>query len=477
MVYQFDDYRRDKGGEVSEQFSLPQSVEAEQSVLGGLLFDMTAMDRVAEILKPQMFYLVAHQQIYKTIADLYAEEQPIDLLSVAQRLADTGLIEKVGGNGKLAELFESSVGAVNVDFHAQLIADKYKRRCLIQSLQGLLRSAYGSAAWSELIEEAESKIFGLSDAAKEGGLRPASEFLVEEIERVEKVLRGEGGQTGVATGFYDFDAMTRGLKPHQLVIVAGRPGMAKTSFAAAVARNIAGDGHSVALFSLEMSGGEIMRRLLSAESGIESSRLETAQLFGGEWETAGHAFPALSALPLYLDESQDVTPSSVLSRCRLLKSRVGSLGAIVIDYLHLMLDGSDDEVRELGRITRACKKIARSLNTPVILLSQLNRAVESKAEKRPSLSDLRGSGSIEQDADLVVMLYREEYYNPDTTDRGIAEIIIAKQRNGPTGTIKLLFEPQFTRFRNLARPGGATTPPPQPKAVVVSDEDEELEDF
>jgi replicative DNA helicase len=463
MVYQLDDFRK-RDADFSERALPPQSIDAEEAVLGGILGNADSLDRVG-LLKPEHFYMTAHQQIYQAILQLRLDDQQIDLISVSQALQGAGLLDKVGGNGRLAELLDSSVSSLNIDAHSDLIQAKFKRRTLISTCQDLMRMAHDSkTSWPDVIKHAEEKIFALADCANQKGLRVLSDVLTDEAARIERAAKCEE-PPGMMTGFYDFDAMTKGMKPQSLIVVAGRPGSGKSAFAAAISKGAAVGGRPVAIFSLEMTDSEIAQRLLASESEIESNRLQVGEVSAQEWEPLGFAITRLAGLPVYIDESQDITPSTILSQCRALKTRVGDLGMVVIDYLHLMLDGSDDEVRELGRITRACKKMARALNVPVVLLSQLNRATESRNDKRPTLADLRGSGSIEQDSDMVVFLYRDDYYNPDSPDKGIAEIDIAKQRNGPTGTIKLLFEPQFSRFRNL---GGRTNDQYTPKTFISS---------
>lgn len=426
----------------------PNNVEIEEDVLGMLMLDSNAMERVVEHLTPDLFYLTIHQTICKAMLALHAVQQPIDLQTVAVWLNDRGLLEQIGGRPKLSRLVDPIVGAVNVDLYVKKLVDYSKRRQLIQACWEISHLSYdGSTDLDKVLELAQTKVFALSDAGQQTGLVPLSQILEAEVTRLEQIQAGKLG-VGYPTGFRDLDAMTQGLHPHELVIVAGRPGMGKSAFAAQVGRNIAAQGLPVALFSLEMGGGEVARRLLAIDASIDSNHLRSARLTHDDWGSLGFAIANLSELPFAIDESQSVTPATILSQCQRLKARSGGLGLIIVDYLHLMAEGEDD-MRELGFITRQCKKMARALECPVMLLSQLNRGVESRTNKRPMMSDLRQSGAIEQDADLIVMLYRDEYYNPDTPDRGIAEVILTKQRNGETGTVKLLFEPRFTRFQNL----------------------------
>jgi replicative DNA helicase len=288
----------------------------------------------------------------------------------------------------------------------------------------------------------------------QGGLTPTADILIDTFSEIEQRSLGVV-LPGVPCGFYDLDAMTQGFQRSDLIIAAGRPSMGKTSFVLNMARNIAAlQKLPVAIYSLEMSKLQLVYRLLSSEVEMESSRLRTGRIAQNEWEKLGHAISMLSQMPIFIDDTPNISVTEMRSKCRRLQAEQGgALGLILIDYLQLMEGGSDNRVQELSKITRSLKGLARELNAPIIALSQLSRGVESRTNKRPMMSDLRESGSIEQDADLIMMLYREEYYEPDTPDRGIAEVIVTKHRNGPTGTVKLLFEPQFTRFRNLASPG------------------------
>ena len=465
MVYDLNEYRSQKAPKtdapsfnVAESKLPPQSIECEEMILGGCMIDPYAIERVVNTLKPDAFYVSAHRHIYQAIVWLHVQELPADPTSVVQRLADLELLSAIGGQGKIANLLETAVSTANIDQYAELVNEKSRRRELIKTCSQIALLAHnGQVQWGDVIEQAEQQIFGLGESALQKGLTPLSDLLVSEFERVMSLTEGTA-IAGYATGFYDLDVMTQGFKPGHLIIVAGRPSMGKSAFAANVALNIAKTHHldadqnlPVAVFSLEMSGGEVARRLLSAEARIDSSQLGSGRLQSDDWEPLGHASARLSELPLSIDESECIGIHHIRSQSRKFKAENNNrLGLIVIDYLHLMLDGDDDEVKELGRITRASKRLARELNVPVVLLSQLSRGVENRAEKRPLMSDLRQSGAIEQDADLILMLYRDSYYNPDTPDRGIAEVIVAKNRGGQTGTVKLLFEPQFTQFKNLA---------------------------
>lgn len=433
----------------------PQNVEAEESILGGILLDPEAIGRVTDLLTPEAFYINAHRDIYKAALALNGQGLPTDLMSVYTWLSDHELLEKVGGQGKLAQLVERTVSAVNIDRYAALVVDKYQRRQLIQAGHEIVKLGYETSLELETVfDQTEQKVFGLTQVSAKQGLTPISDTLIQALQEIE--TRHEGlALPGIASDFYDLDAMTGGFQRSDLIIVAGRPSMGKTSFALGIARNIA-DKFPVAIFSLEMSKEQLVQRLLASEAEIESNFLRTGRISQNQWEPLSHALGTLSELPIYIDDVANQTVGQMRSQARRLQAEnSGRLGLILIDYLQLMEgSGSENRVQELSRITRSLKGLAREINVPIIALSQLSRGVEARNNKRPMMSDLRESGSIEQDADLVIMLYRDSYYNPDSPDRDIAEVIITKHRNGPTGTVKLLFKPELTKFLNLAQKQG-----------------------
>jgi replicative DNA helicase len=433
----------------------PQNIEAEESILGGILLDPEAIGRVTDILTPDAFYISGHREIYRAALDLQARGNPTDLMTVATWLKDKGRLEKAGGQAKLAQLVDRTISAANIDQYARLVMDKFTRRKLIQIGGEIAQLGYETeSALETVLDHAEQRLFGITQERPQQGLSATSDILADAFSDIEERSLGRV-LPGLACGFYDLDAMTQGFQRSDLIIAAGRPAMGKTSFVLNVARSIASEHKQpVAIFSLEMSKQQLVYRLLSSEAQIESGRLRTGRIAQHEWEPLGHAISVLSQLPVFIDDTPNISVTEMRSKCRRLQAEHGgALGLILIDYLQLMEGSSDNRVQELSKITRSLKGLARELNVPIISLSQLSRGVESRTNKRPMMSDLRESGSIEQDADLIMMLYREEYYDPDTPDRGIAEVIVAKHRNGPTGTVKLLFEPQFTRFRNLAKPG------------------------
>lgn len=433
----------------------PQNIEAEEAILGGILLDPEAIGRVMEIITPDAFYIGAHRDIYKGALALHAKGQPADLMTLAVWLKDNGKLEQVGGQTRLAQLVDRTVSAANIDQYATLVMDKYTRRLLIQTGGDIAQLGYDTTLPIEnVMDQSEQRLFGITQARPQGGLTATSDILIETFSEIEQRSLGVV-LPGIPCGFYDLDALTQGFQRSDLIIAAARPAMGKTSFVLNIARNIAAvQKLPVAIYSLEMSKVQLVYRLLSSEVEMESSRLRAGRIAQNEWEKLGHAISVLSQMPIFIDDTPSISVTEIRSRARRLQAEQGgALGLILIDYLQLMEGGGDNRVQELSKMTRSLKGLARELNVPIITLSQLSRGVESRTNKRPMMSDLRESGAIEQDADLIMMLYREEYYDPDTPDRGIAEIIITKHRNGPTGTVKLLFEPQFTRFRNLATPG------------------------
>lgn len=433
----------------------PQNIEAEEAILGGILLDPESISRVMELLTPDAFYISVHQEIYRATLALHSQGQPTDLMSVTSWLNDRDLLDKVGGQSRLAQLVDRTISSVNIDQYARLVMEKYLRRRLIRVGNEISQLAFDTTSSLEkILDLAEQKVFGITQDRPSQSLVATSDILTSTFSDIESRSMGMV-LPGISCGFYDLDAMTQGFQRSDLIIAAGRPAMGKTSFVLNAARNIAAFHKlPVAIFSLEMSKEQLVYRLLSSEVQIESGRLRAGRISQNEWAPLGHAINALSELPVFIDDTPNISVTEMRSKARRLQAeRGGALGLILIDYLQLMEgSGSENRVQELSKVTRSLKGLARELNVPIVALSQLSRGVESRTNKRPMMSDLRESGSIEQDADLILMLYRDDYYNPDTPDRGIAEIILTKHRNGPVGTVKLLFEPQFTRFRNLATP-------------------------
>jgi replicative DNA helicase len=435
----------------------PQNVEAEELILGGILLDPEAIGRVTDLLGPDAFYLSAHQEIYRAALGLHAQGSPTDLMCITAWLQDHSLLDKVGGHSKLGQLVDRTVSAVNVDQYAALIKDKFLRRQLIKASNEVAQSAYDTAKKLEVVlDQAEQKIFAVTQDRVRQGLTATEEILASTFAELEQRSLGEV-LPGLSCNFYDLDAMTQGFQRSDLIIIAGRPSMGKTALSVQIARQIA-EIHKtgVAIFSLEMSKEQLVQRLLASESGIDSNYLRAGRIHETQWEPLSRAIGTLSQLPIYIDDSPNPSINELRSSARRLQAeRPEGLGLIMLDYLQLMGggDATDGRVQELSRITRSLKALARELHVPIIALSQLSRGVEARTNKRPLMSDLRESGAIEQDADLIVLLYRDDYYNPDTPEKGVCELILAKHRNGPVGTVKLLFQPSQTKFFNLARQG------------------------
>ncbi len=433
----------------------PQNIEAEESILGGILLDPEAISRVADILLVDAFYVKAHRDIYQAARSLHTEGKPTDLMTVTIWLSDHHLLDGVGGTSKLAQLVDRTISAINIDRYATLVMDKYLRRQLIRAAQEIVELSYDTTLDLEtVLDESEQKIFRLTQKRPQQGLILLAETLANTFNNIE-ALHQQSALPGLSTEFYDLDAMMSGFQPSDLIILAARPSMGKTALGLSIAANIAKIHQlPVAIFSLEMSKEQLAMRLLGSEAGIEGNRLRSGRLSQNDFDPLTSSMVNLSGLPIYIDDTANITIMQIRSQVRRLQSEQGGkLGLVLIDYLQLMEgNGSDNRVQELSRITRSLKSLAREVKAPVIALSQLSRAVEARTNKRPMLSDLRESGSIEQDADVVLMIYRDEYYHPDSHERGIAEINIAKHRNGPTGLVKLLFQAEYTRFLNLQKP-------------------------
>ncbi|NJN13390.1 MAG: replicative DNA helicase [Richelia sp. RM1_1_1] len=432
----------------------PQNIEAEEAILGGILLDPGAIARVKDILVTNAFYLGIHRDIYTAALELDNSGKPTDMLAVINWLCDRNQLAKIGGRNQLASLVDRTVSAVNIDALAQLVMDKYHRRQLIKASGEIYALAHDqteeigkqlSIAFSKVLEVNNSAFASSSEPT------PLSSILINAFERIEEKSTGRG----VNTGFYDLDAVIGGFKPGKLITIAGRPAMGKSSFLGNLAFNISRHQQMpTVIFSLEMDKEEWGDRFLSQDMPIESSYLQNGFVSKSQWDMIAQAISRLSELPIYIDDSPMLTINSIRTKVKRLIAENNRIGMIGIDYLQLM-EGTDGDsfnlAFQIGKITRGLKQLARECNTTVVILSQLNRGVEGRNNKRPLMSDLRESGRIEEDSDLVLLLYRDEYYHHDTVDRGIAELIVAKNRGGPTGIIKLLFDAQFTCFKNLAR--------------------------
>ncbi|MBV1769400.1 MAG: replicative DNA helicase [Candidatus Desulforudis sp.] len=433
----------------------PQNLGAEQAALGALLMDQDAIFRVVSIIKPDDFYHSANRLIYKAALSLQDVGQPVDLVTVTDQLRREGLLEKAGGATYIASLSDLVPTTANVEQYARIVEEKALLRTLILVAGRIAEMSYEENDEApRLLDQAEQMIMELSSRRGSTAFAQIREVLLKAWGAIEQAYANKGRLSGVPTGFVDLDNLCAGLQPSDLVIVAARPSMGKTALALSIAYQVAGsnDRTPVAVFSLEMSKEQLVQRLLSMEAKVDQYRLRTGNLREEDWERLHDAAANLSDLPIYIDDTAGASVREIRAKAKRLQGEKG-LGLVIIDYIQLMQSGTRVENRqqEIAQISRTLKGLAKELNVPVVALSQLSRAVESRPNKRPQMSDLRESGSLEQDADVVVFIYREEYYNQETEEKGIAELVVAKQRNGPTGTVKLAFLKEFTRFVNLAR--------------------------
>ena len=432
----------------------PHSAEAERSLLGGLMLDERAWDNVADVVVADYFYRADHRHIFSAIASLAERDQPADAVTVRDYLEQLGQLESAGGAEYLARIVEDTSSAANIRAYAEIVRDKALLRRLIEVGGDISASAYeteGRRA-SELVDLAEQRVFEIADQGARGrGFASLRQILPATIDRLDVLSHSEGDITGISTGFTEMDRMTAGLQPGELIIVAGRPSMGKTTLAINIAENAAiAQKVPTAVFSMEMSAEQLTFRMIGSIGRVNQQRLRTGRLSDDDWTRIDSAVSMMSNVPIFIDDSAGLSPTEVRARARRLKREHG-LGMIVIDYLQLMqvTGNTENRATEISEISRGLKALAKELEVPVIALSQLNRSVEQRNDKKPVMSDLRESGAIEQDADLIVFIYREEVYQPDTARKGIADIIIGKQRNGPVGEFHLTFLGEFTKFENL----------------------------
>lgn len=434
----------------------PQNLEAEQSVLGGILLDNQALNTVLEALTPADFYSDAHRKIFKAIIDLSERSEPCDLITLSNILKDQKRIDQVGGTAYLASLVDNVASAANISYYVKIIKEKSVLRRLIGSATEILNKSYDAGMdVDDILDEAEHAIFEISENKIRPAFHPIREIIRESFKTIERLYDKKELITGVATGFERLDELTSGLQNSDLIIIAGRPSMGKTAFALNIAQYAALEaGVPVAIFSLEMAREQLATRMLSAEARVDSQRLRKGFLGETDWPKLTTAAGRLSDAPIYIDDTPAITVMEMKAKSRRLKADAG-LGLVVLDYLQLMRGSSfkDSREQEISEISRSLKALAKELSLPVIALSQLNRKVEDRTNRRPQMADLRESGAIEQDADVIAFIYRDEVYNrsDDNPEKGMAEIIIGKQRNGPTGIVKLAFQEKYTRFENLAR--------------------------
>lgn len=430
----------------------PQNIEAEQSVLGAMLIDKDAIGKVTEILTADDFYRESHKVIFNAMLDIYNKNESVDLITVIDALRRSNKLSDIGGIAYITSIADMVLTAANVKYHADIVAEKSVLRQLIRAATDIACMGYESSDdVGLLVDRAEQMILNISNRKKSFVFTPINEVLMESVQQIEKLASNKGGLTGIPTGFNDLDKLTNGLHKSDFIILAARPSMGKTAFALNVVQNVAIRAEkSVAFFSLEMSKEQLVNRMLCAEANIDAQRMRTGEMRDEDWNNIWQACNTLSKAKIYIDDTAGISVMDMRSRARRLKAEHG-LDLVVIDYLQLMQGNKNsDRQQEVSDISRSLKALARELGVPVIALSQLSRSVESRQVKRPMLSDLRESGSLEQDADIVAFLYREDYYNPDTENKH-TELIIAKHRNGPVDTVNLFFHKQFTKFVGFTR--------------------------
>ena len=436
----------------------PHSIEAESSVLGGLLLDNGAWDRVGDVLIDSDFYRYEHRLVYAAVGKLVGESKPADVITVHEELQRQGKGEEIGGLAYLNALAQYVPSAGNIRRYAEIVRERSILRQLVSASDDIATNAFNpkGRAVATILDEAEGKIFKIGEQSSrmKQGFQGMDSLVVQLLDRVQEMADNPNDVTGVPTGFYDLDRMTAGLQGGDLVVLAARPSMGKTAFAINIAEHVAlNEGLPVAVFSMEMGASQLAVRIVGSIGRIDQSHLRTGRLTDEEWPRLTEAIERLRNVSLHIDETPGLTPAELRANARRLARQCGKLGLIVVDYLQLMTgssSGDENRATELGEISRGLKALAKELQCPVIALSQLNRSVEQRTDKRPMMSDLRESGAIEQDADIIMFIYRDDYYNKDSREPGVAEIIIGKQRNGPTGTVKLAFLKPLTRFESLA---------------------------
>ncbi|WP_172600106.1 replicative DNA helicase [Sulfuricystis multivorans] len=440
----------------------PHSIEAEQSLLGGLLLDNGAWDRIADIVNEADFYRDDHRRIFAHIRKLIETGRPADVVTVFESIEHANQVNETGGLAYLGEIANATPSAANIRRYAEIVHERAILRKLVSVGDEIAAAALNPAGRDvkTLLDQAEQKVFEIAEVGNRvgQGFQAITPLLGEVVDRIEKLYNRDNPSdiTGLASGFHDLDRLTSGFQPGDMIVVAGRPSMGKTAFALNIAEHVGVElRQPVAIFSLEMSGPQLAMRFLSSVGRLDQTKIRTGKLTDEDWEKMSVALGKLHEAPIHIDETGAINASDLRARARRLHRQFGRLGLIVIDYLQLMTSIRDNENRatEISEISRSIKALAKELQVPVIALSQLSRKVEERNDKRPLMSDLRESGAIEQDADIILMMYREEYYKPDTTEKGVAEVIIGKHRNGPTGVVKLTFLGEYTRFENFAAPG------------------------
>lgn len=438
----------------------PHSQEAEQAILGGIMLDNQAWEKVSSTLCAEDFYRAEHRVLFENIAELSRKEQPFDVITIMEGLKSQQQLDEAGGEVYMFELANNTPSVANIGAYAKIVREKSVQRQLIGVANEIADTAYNPVGRevSELLDIAETKVFAIAEqTGVEGGPEAIKSILVKTVERIDTLYHSTDAITGMSTGLSDFDEMTSGLQPSDLIIVAGRPSMGKTTLVMNIAETVAiKEKKPVIIFSMEMPSDSLAMRMMSSLGRIDQNRIRTGKLFDEDWPRVTSAVHMLSEAPMFIDDQASLSPGEMRARSRRLAKEHGQLGLIVVDYLQLMkVPGFKVENRtaEISEISRSLKALAKELSVPVIALSQLNRSLEQRQDKRPVMSDLRESGAIEQDADLITFIYRDEVYNDESPDKGMAELIIAKQRNGPIGKVRVAFIGKYTRFEDLSYDG------------------------
>jgi replicative DNA helicase len=432
----------------------PRSEEAEMAVLGSMLLEENAISQAIELLEENSFYKDAHKKIFNVIVSIYSENKPVDLVTTTELLKKRKILDDVGGASFIASLTQAVPTAANISHYARIVREKYIVRSLITTSTKIVSEAYAEDAnTEELLDRAERLIFDITSRKAESSSVAIKEVVKDSIETIDSLYQRKENITGIATGFHEFDIMTAGLQPSELIVVAGRPSMGKSALAACIAEHASiVEKVPTLIFSIEMAKEQLVQRMLCSYARVDFHKVRTGFLSQSDWPKITNAAGKLAESPVFIDDTPAISALELRAKARRLKSQ-HNIGLVVVDYLQLMRGtySGDNRQQEISDISRSLKALARELNAPVIAISQLSRAVEARSDRRPQLSDLRESGAIEQDADLVMLLLREEYYTPTPENRGLAELIIAKQRNGPVGSVHLAFIKEYTRFENLTR--------------------------
>lgn len=438
--------------ETNIQNIMPHNIEAEKSVVGSMIMDQSVIESAMEILTEEDFYGKLYGILFKSIIELHQKGIPVDFVTLQNSLSDKNIPIEVGGIEVMREIMSSLPTSANSKYYVNIVREKSTLRKLIRTCKDIAENCYqGKESIEDILEDAEKSIFHITQKRSVGEFVPIDQIVLTVMKNIEEVAKNKGDITGIATGFTELDRITSGMQPSDLVLIAARPSMGKTAFVLNIARYaILKKKQCVAIFSLEMSKEQLVQRLLALDSGVDSKKIKNGNLVEDDWEHLVESGGPLANSKLILDDTPSITVAELRSKCRKFKSEY-NLSMIIIDYLQLMSGKGESRQQEISEISRALKGVARELNVPVIALSQLSRAVEQRTSRKPMLSDLRDSGAIEQDADVVMFIYREEYYEQNTEKKGIAEIIIAKQRNGELGNVELIWLPKTTRFANLER--------------------------